>query len=429
MNRQAFISLPVLIRFSSIMVCFFVINSCNPTYKISNQNLAALYTPESNFLHPQFVVFHFSNDSSRLYVKLFSSELLHRKDDAGTMGAQVTISYRLFNDFESKFVVDSSSVIVNDFDESNSQGIFIHSLNFKTPGLVNYILEAEVRDDFRQQVVKSFIKVEKEGKQSAQKFLLKLTGQNIPLFRNYVKSDESFNILPDDLTSHHMHVRCYFRNFPLAFPPFAEKVPVKFNYAADSIFTMEISPSTNIQLPKRGIYHFQYDSTSKQGLTIFNWDDDFPKITDAMQLIEALRYLTTKQEYNDLLSAKDKKAAVDKYWLELSGNAERGKVLIRKYYSRIQDANRLFTSYLEGWKTDRGLIYTIYGPPSTVFKSGTTEDWTYGNFNTINSTTFTFEKIYNPFSDNDYILRRSPVYETPWYKGVDRWRNGAVVND
>ncbi|HKR05342.1 MAG TPA: GWxTD domain-containing protein [Bacteroidia bacterium] len=412
--------------FSPVIIFLF---NCNPGYKISNQNLASLYDPEENLLHPQCVVYHFGRDSSRLFVKLLSSELLHKKNDAGLTGTQITISYRLYNDFESKLVVDSSSLILNDYDKNNSPGFFVHSINFKTPSPVNYILEAEVKDNFRQQSARSFIKVEKEGKQPVQNFLVKLTGQNVPLFRNYISSDETINILTEDLSPHKMFVRCYFRNFPLALPPFAEKIPVKFNYVADSIFTMEISPSTNIQLPKKGFYHFQYDTTSKQGLTIFRWEEDFPKITDASQAIEALRYLTTKKEYDDLLSAKDKKAAIDKYWLELSGNEERGKVLIRKYYTRIQDANKLFTSYLDGWKTDRGLIYTIYGPPTTVFKSIQAEDWTYGNFNTINSITFTFEKIYNPFSDNDYILRRSQAYETPWYRGVDRWRNGVVVND
>jgi hypothetical protein len=195
MTRQSYINLPAVFLFLSIIALFFTFNSCNPAYKISNQNLSALYNPESSFLHPQFVVYHFREDSSKLYVKLFSSELLHKKDDAGTIASRVTISYRLFNDYESKLVIDSSSVVLNELDENASQGIFIHSLNFKTPALVNYILEAEVTDNFRQQSVKSFIKVEKEGKQSAQKFLVKLTGQNIPLFRNYVKTGESFNIL------------------------------------------------------------------------------------------------------------------------------------------------------------------------------------------------------------------------------------------
>jgi GWxTD domain-containing protein len=414
--------------FFSVVFISMVI-SCNPANKISNQNAASLYNPENNLLHPQFVVYHFSPDSSRLFVKVSLPELLHKKNENGISGVQVLISYHLYNDYESKFIIDSSSVVVGTDDEDGSQGFFVHSLNFKTPGPLNYILEAEVKDNYRQQSAKSFIRVEKEGHQGAQNFLIKLASDYAPLFRNYIASDETINILTSDPTPKTMFVRCYFRNFPLAAPPFSEKVPMKFNYVADSIFTIEVSPSTNIQLPKKGFYHFQYDTTSKQGLTIFRWDEDFPKITDARQAIEALRYLTTKKEYEDLLAAPDKKEAIDKYWLDRSGSEDRGKVLIRKYYSRIQDANKLFTSYLDGWKTDRGLIYTIFGPPTTVFIAANTEDWTYGNFNTVNSITFTFDKIYNPFSNNDFILRRTEAYESVWYKAVDRWREGVVVND
>jgi GWxTD domain-containing protein len=425
-NLMRFVFLAVFI---SGMITFFNLTSCNPAYKISSQNVSSIYNPEENFLHPQFTVYHFREDSSRLYMKLFTSELLYKKNEAGLNAAEFNLSYHLFNNAESKQMIDSGSVTLNDVSENNASGFLIHSINFKTPGASNYILEVEVKDNFRLQSVKKYINIEKTSKQTAQHFLVKLPDQNVPLFRNFISSDEAFNILSEDPSPKKMFVRCYFREFPLAAPPFAEKIPVRFEYAADSIFTIEVSPSTNIQLPKKGYYHFQYDTTIKPGLTIFRWDEGFPKITDASQLIEALRYLTTKKEYDELAVAKDKKVAVDKYWLDLSGNQDRAKTLIRKYYTRVQDANTLFTSYLEGWKTDRGLIYTIFGPPSTVYKSSSAEDWTYGNFNTVSSITFTFEKIYNPFSNNDYIMRRGADYENPWYRAVDRWREGVVVNE
>ena len=40
---------------------------------------------------------------------------------------------------------------------------------------------------------------------------------------------------------------------------------------------------------------------------------------------------------------------------------ERAKELIKNYYGRLQHANLFFTSYLEGWKTDRGMIFMIFG--------------------------------------------------------------------
>lgn len=402
--------------------------SCSGFNKLSNQNLAEWYDPDDNYLHPRFVVFHENNDTSVLYVEVPSFELLFKKDSDGEQTSELRITWSLFSSYDSKQMIDSSSVLYKNNNPSD-ESYLIYSMSFKTPGLLNYVLKVEVKDIFRNQSAITFVPVEKANRQSTQWFMLISEGVKIPLFRNHVEANETFNIYSNDTTVRKMFVRGYFRDFPLAAPPFAQNVPVKFNYAADSIFLTEVSPSTEIKLDKKGYYHFQYDTTIKQGFTVFRFDEDFPKVTDAFQLLEALRYVTTKEEYEKLLLSHDKKAAIDNYWSELAGNRDRAKILIRKYYTRVQDANKLFTSYLEGWKTDRGMIYTIFGPPSSVFRTSESEDWTYGNFNNVNSLTFTFEKIFNPFSNNDYILRRSDFYEDSWYRAVDRWREGVVIND
>jgi hypothetical protein len=37
----------------------------------------------------------------------------------------------------------------------------------------------------------------------------------------------------------------------------------------------------------------------------------------------------------------------------------------------VRQANRLFTNYKEGWKTDTGMYYILYGRPSSVSTVGT----------------------------------------------------------
>jgi hypothetical protein len=96
--------------------------------------------------------------------------------------------------------------------------------------------------------------------------------------------------------------------------------------------------------------------------------------------------------------------------------------MIKLYYNRVMDANRFFTSYLEGWKTDRGIIYIIYGPPNVVYKGRNVEGWVYGEDKNMLSINFTFRKLDNPFTDNDYSLTRSPAYKDGWYIAVDNWR-------
>ncbi len=220
------------------------------------------------------------------------------------------------------------------------------------------------------------------------------------------------------------------RVYPLALPPFSAKEDEQFGYRSDKTIATELDHgSLEISFKEKGVYHLQFDTLVKQGLTLFRFDNDFPNLTDARQLIESLRYLTTTQEYSEMQNSGNKKTSTDKFWLDLAGNEERAKELIRIYYSRVQEANKNFTSYLEGWKSDRGLVYIIFGAPTTVYRSSNSEYWDYGQSFYYPSLSFTFNKVKNPFSDNDFILVRHPNYEPVWYRAVDAWRNGRVMNE
>jgi GWxTD domain-containing protein len=130
-----------------------------------------------------------------------------------------------------------------------------------------------------------------------------------------------------------------------------------------------------------------------------------------------------------MMAFRNKKAAVDSFWIHTAGSADRARELIRKFYNRTLDANRYFTSYLEGWRTDRGLIYLIYGPPNAVYRYSTGETWIYGEEHNSNSLNFTFTKVINPFSTNDFRLERSPIYQDSWYRATNSWREGRIFLD
>jgi GWxTD domain-containing protein len=123
---------------------------------------------------------------------------------------------------------------------------------------------------------------------------------------------------------------------------------------------------------------------------------------------------------------RNTKAAVDSFWIAAGGSQDRARELIRKFYNRVEDSNKYFSSYLEGWKSDRGLVYIVYGPPNIVYKSSDSENWIYGEENNFNSLSFTFLKVINPFTDNDYRLERSQIFKTSWMNAVEMWRQGRV---
>ena len=261
-----------------------------------------------------------------------------------------------------------------------------------------------------------------------QNFIIKSKSKDLPLFCNYTKTGEELIIKYKAKIAVNLYVRYYKRDFPLASPPFSMTDPEPFKYKADSTFTMQLSQdgTTNFTATKVGFYHFQLDTSNHQGITLFNFSDLFPEIKKAEDMVPPLRFITTKQEFEELSNSLNKKVSVEKFWTNCAGNQDKAREVIRKYYNRMQDANLYFTSYLEGWKTDRGMIYLIYGAPNTIYRSATSETWTYGEENNVNSLQYSFTKVDNPFTDNDFTLERSGIYKQSWYVAVDIWRQGKT---
>jgi GWxTD domain-containing protein len=274
-----------------------------------------------------------------------------------------------------------------------------------------------------------YINVDNSSKESRQSFLITGKENPEPLFRNYFGEKDSVQIQFNDTSVKNIFVRYYHRQFPLAPAPFSFNVHEPFDYLPDSTFTISINDSSYRIFPQTGFYHFQIDTTEKNGLTLFRFEGNFPGITTPDQMLEAMRFICSKTEYEELKENKNHKAAMDKFWLDVGGSPERTKMLIKKYYTRVQEANRYFTCHTEGWRTDRGMLYIIFGKPNNVYKSSNSENWIYGQPNNILSLNFFFVRVENPFTDNDFTLNRTPIYEGNWYRAVDVWRSGRVYND
>ena len=81
----------------------------------SNSNLSHIYKTEQNILHPKFAIFHRTNTTSELHFKVNSKELLYSKQ-AGSENftAHISIHYKLISSYETKDIIDSSTVDLTD---------------------------------------------------------------------------------------------------------------------------------------------------------------------------------------------------------------------------------------------------------------------------------------------------------------------------
>ncbi len=414
----------------SVLILFFI--SCKNKGAVSNKNLSFIYKKESGNLHPLYTVYHSKDNSSELHFKVSAKELLYtKKPTSSVFTANILLSYKLTDNIDPKEIADSSSIMITDIysdkpDKDIVGKIEIHAKTFGT-----YFLEVNITDMNRNETTKSFINIDKSSYLCRQNFLV-MNEKEVPLFRNYISEKESFFVrLSKPSPSGKLFVRYYNRKFPMPYEPFALANPQQFDYAADSTFSIPLNDRVTPELifPKQGFYHIQTDTTSKEGLTIFRFGNNFPEMNTPKRMIEPLRYLTTVDEYERLRDYPNAKISVDSFWLTCSGSVERGKEIIKKYYNRVFDANKYFSSYVEGWRSDRGMIYITYGPPNILYKNPDSETWVYGEENNINSLSFAFIKVINPFTDNDLRLERSPVYKSSWIRTIDFWRQGRIMGD
>ncbi len=393
-----------------------------------NRNLSYLYIPGRSPLRPEYQVYHSTDSLSLLRVSIVPNQLLfNQANKEGDYLSYLDVDYRLFRIMRRKTLLADSgkvhySINLHDIkSRSVEKNILIHcKLGEK------YILEVIAIDQVRKTAVQNFIYVDKLTRYSMQNYMVIDVKTHHQVFSYVVDSTRAMKIMYRDQQPHRYFVR-YFKPDTLIPPPpdMAISVPVPGN-VPDSTWKIGRWEKKPIRLYKKGIYQFSIDSTVKDGVSLFNFGDYYPKILTPEQLAEPLAYLLNESEMISLMHKPDRKLAVDQFWLGTTDNVEKARELIRIYYNRVYYANVFFTSYKEGWRTDRGMIYIIYGPPDDLTKSVKQEVWTYGNINGDNKISFTFRRLDNPFSLNVYRLMRGENVETRWVEAIRTWRQGNV---
>jgi len=392
--------------------------------KLSKTDMSEIY---SEFQFTQFdkSVFHKSEQFSTIYLNIRLQDFFYKQTKVEVYQAKFKVAYELYESYDSKSPIDTSSQFFSDTLFYGEEMDMI--VDFDVPAIFpgNYVLKIKLFDIYQpENSTFSIVNINKSSKLSAQNFLL--TDQNdFPLFENFIPNGDYFKVHCTDTLITHMSMRYYSQTFPLAKPVFTVEKNKSYKFEPDSVYTVSFSSGISdiLKLPYHGIYHLQADINKPEGLTLFQFDDGFPEVNSPALAVAPLRYLTTENEFKRLLSYQDYKIAVDSFWLErASQQPQRARNMIKRYYSRVQLVNKLFTSFREGWKTDRGLVYILYGAPSEVYRAEGEEEWVYGELGNPMSIKFYFDEVKNPFTGNEFELERSPNYKTSWMIAIENWR-------
>lgn len=409
-----------------IFILLFVVTSLKLVSQknISKENIAKNYQPEAVSLHPEYFVFHQDDSLSILFYQIDMTELNYIANaDSTNFLSQFKISYVLYSNYESKTILDSSSIILFDttnYGKNNSQ---IGQISFHSMRGANPILRVTMEDMNTNSSVSKLIPILKEKTLSSQDFYLKAM-DGLPLFFNALDRNQTIQIVCSNTNLAHLYVRRFVEDKKPASPPMAGNGQLNKKIKSDTNFWISINNGTSEPLAffGQGLYFVSIDSISTTGITIKRFTKGFPYINSPMQMLMPLRYLSSNAEFKELMDKENKKEAVDNFWIKITGNEKRAQQQVSIYYTRVQNSNKLFSAMGEGWMSDRGMIYIIFGPPEAVFRNADTETWVYGEASKSLQVNFNFRKQENPLSDNDFLLDRSQIYSSSWTNAIEVWR-------
>lgn len=254
--------------------------------------------------------------------------------------------------------------------------------------------------------------------------LLMRPDEDIPIFQDYLPAEAPFRLVSyygSDSTSYLYYYRHDFEPNP---PPMSSGgAEVQPSLTIDSLFAAPLDEV--LRFEQEGLYFVQLDTTSLYGVSFRIEDQYYPRPATVETIIPSLRYISTSDEMQELENAEEPKQRLDDYWIKVARSQERAKAIIRDYFRQVTQANRLFTSYKEGWKTGQGMVYTLYGPPDAVYRDVDKETWIYNEDRNLVDVSFTFAKVKNIFTHQYYNLVRDEDYKRFWYRNVDLWRKGG----
>jgi GWxTD domain-containing protein len=124
---------------------------------------------------------------------------------------------------------------------------------------------------------------------------------------------------------------------------------------------------------------------------LIRWRGLPKSLKDLDVAIEQLRYVAKDNEWSLLKEAKtpeEKQARFLEFWKKRDPNPSTPRnEKMEEFYQRVEYANKHFKHYIEGWRTDMGMIYLIFGPPNNVDRhpfeidSKPYEVWSYYDLN------------------------------------------------
>jgi GWxTD domain-containing protein len=410
--------------------------STTPKSTYDPKDLSYLYNPLKNSINPRYNIFNQNPETTILSIKFFNTDLFFSEaNPTGQPLAQMFLSIRLFNVSQGRLLADTAYFDIN-IVKDPKKNEYLYRIPLKVEKATEYFVEIKVMDKIRQMMIQAFVPFNTLSDLNMYNFYVRGHFGKNELMRPIVRKDEYLDLVYGKQADS-LYISVYKPYLEFPYPP-SMVLPEKPGATEpDTMIVVAYSDTLPLMFPGKGIYFCSVSRVVDEGYSIFNFGPEFPNMTTPEAMIEPLAYLANADEMAALRDDPKPKMALDAFWLNCGGNVEKARELVRIYYTRVLYSNYYFSSYKDGWRTDRGMIYILYGPPDKLYKTTDEEKWGYrmpvvkSSWGTRYSVEedylyFIFKKRPNRFSDNEYSLSRSETVITYWDKAVLSWRKGVV---
>lgn len=140
----------------------------------------------------------------------------------------------------------------------------------------------------------------------------------------------------------------------------------------DSLLQLDI-PTTNMSF---GNYALELSVRDGSGATVasrakfrVHWQGVSGNIQNMTTAIRQLRYIASDKELNKMLKAKadEQRKMFLEFWRSKDPTpTSTQNELMDEYYRRVRFADEHYSGVREGWQTDMGAIYILFGPPDEI---------------------------------------------------------------
>lgn len=396
-----------------------LLQGCISTNRITTVNYQQNYTMANEKAPFRHVLIHQNDSLSTLIYEVDYSGLTYKKEKAGgNYLAKYRVAFQVYPEIKSNKISDSASYYFSDSLHFATYKKETGQVPVKLQNASSAFLNIEFKDLQSGKPYRYFLEVHKSDSDK-HNFLVKNSSGAIH-FPDYKRYYDKYRFEYRGESQHPLSATLYQNNKKaIALPPFTMLQPdyppiiTKKNLEA-------VQGVINLQ-GETGLLVVKNKNASVGGHPFLSSYLTFPENPGYDKKIETLRYITTNEEFLALSARKDPEKAYTDFWRKATGDYDRAYSKMELYEERVRRANTFFTIVNEGWKSDRGMIYIIFGVPTSVLKYEGQEKWLYQPQG--NRLEFIFKLKDSPYGVKEYYLERKEAYRIPWYSKVENWKN------